>query len=250
MKTFKLHLKDAELYKELSQVLSINNIVKSFEYDNDVVIVSLYDNCKENLLDFYFNLGIYLVLRYVKIEGKKYESKFYEDIELAVCGTNYYYRVMFVELVKYFKDNDVLKETVFLRFNTAGFKEEVLKIYENVKYQEEKDTLCNSIQNNLAKLEIDIEKYKVLKVEYNSKSINLIARDGDVLSAKNIKNKLKIDLKIEKTDNYISDLAFCSIVCNILATKKIIIPKEYIEIYNGLISHTDLIKSGVKIILE
>lgn len=249
MKEIKLYLKDNKLFEEIGDALIVDKIVEEIIVEEDKTIVKIDDSIKDNLLDFYYNVGIYLVIRYVRMECNKYPKKYHDEIESAICDANYFYGIMFMELMRYFQTNDTLKENIFLSFNVKGFKEEIAQFYQGLRYKEERNAFSQSFYDDLVKSGVDLEKYEVLKVGYEENNIQLIALDGDIITGKNIAKKFKIELKFDTSDKWLYDLAFCSTLCMILKVKELIIPKEYVELYEDLLKHNDMDVFNTKLIL-
>ena len=250
MKEIKLYLKDTMLFKEIAEILLKEKIVENIIYNEEDILVQIDDSVKDNVLDFYYNLGIYLVIRYVRLENKKYPKKFQEEIEKAVCGANYFYGIMFIELVRYFQSNNILKENIFFGFNVKGFKEEISTIYQSLKYKEERDEFSKNFYEDLVKTGFKVEDYELLRVDYEVDTLKLINKAGDIITNKNVGKKLNIALKFDTSDKWLYDLAFCSTLCMMLRVKELIIPKEYAELYEDLIKYNDLESLGTKLILE
>lgn len=250
MKEIKLYLNDRTIFEDASKLLIEENIAKEVIMDDDVITVKIDDTTEENLLDFYYSLSVYLVVSYVKKEALKYPAKYREEIENTICSTNYFYGVISSELIRYFHNNDIFKESIFFKFNIKGFKEEVEGLYKTIKYKDERNEYSDSIYNDLKKSGLDMKDFEVLKVDYDVDNIKLISKSNKEITPKNIGKTLNLALKFDMTDKWIYDLAFCSTLCMMLKVKELIIPKEYVEFYEDLIKYNDFEALGTKIILE
>lgn len=250
MKEIKLYLNDRKIFEDASKLLIEENIATEVFMDEDVITVKIDDSIEDNVLDFYYSLSVYLVVSNVKKEALKYPAKYREEIESTICSTNYFYGVISAELIRYFHNNDIFKESIFFKFNIKGFKEEVEGLYKTIKYKDERNEYSNSIYNDLKKSGLDMKDFEVLRLDYDVDNIKLITVSDKEITPKNVSKTLNLSLKFDMTDKWIYDLAFCSTLCMMLKVKKLIIPKEYVEFYEDLIKYNDFEALGTKIILE
>lgn len=250
MKEIKLYINDRKTFEDISKILINEGIVEEILTNDELILVKIDDSEKDNLLDFYYNLGIYLVISYTKTEVLKYSKKYREEIETAICSANYFYGIVFAELIRYFHNNDIFKESIFFKFNVKGFKEEMDGLYKTIKYKEERTEYSDSIYNDLIKSGINVSDFEVLRVEYDVDNIKLITKSEKEITPKNLGKTLNLALKFDTSDKWIYDLAFCSTLCMMLKVKELIIPKDYVEFYEDLIKYNDFEALGTKIILE
>lgn len=246
MKEIKLYISDIELFKEKCK----DFIVLELKTNYNELLIKIDNNKKDTILNFYYNLGIYLVCIYTKNEIKKYPKQFQEEIRKNIYDTNYFYELMFKELIKFFKKNNVFKEHIFLKFNLKSFNEEIESIFKELKHKEDEDNYIKSFYRNLIKEGFPVTDYEILKVDYDIDMIKLVNKKGDYITNKNLFKKLNISLEFELLDKWLFNLVFCSTLCSLLKVKELIIPIEYKELYEDLMDCEDFNHEETKIKIE
>lgn len=195
-------------------------------YDSKLQIKS-----DENLV----NLSMYLLSNYIT---KNYEI--YQEKILTEMIYNAYYRItMTLELDRFFRRNEIFKESVFMKFNTHGLKNDIDFIIENEKRKRKTELMYNDITKQLKNIGIDIKAYKSVHIEYdNENEIHIISNKNNNynLSPSNISKKLPISVQFDElNDKLLIDVSFCSVLIVLLKIEEIEIPKEYTGLYELLI---------------
>lgn len=205
-----------------------NTYTLQFEdnYDSKLQIKS-----DENLV----NLSMYLLSNYIT---KNYEI--YQEKILTEMIYNAYYRItMTLELDRFFRRNEIFKESVFMKFNTHGLKNDIDFIIENEKRKRKTELMYNDITKQLKNIGIDIKAYKSVHIEYdNENEIHIISNKNNNynLSPSNISKKLPISVQFDElNDKLLIDVSFCSVLIVLLKIEEIEIPKEYTGLYELLI---------------
>ena len=205
-----------------------NTYTLQFEdnYDSKLQIKS-----DENLV----NLSMYLLSNYIT---KNYEI--YQEKILTEMIYNAYYRItMTLELDRFFRRNEIFKESVFMKFNTHGLKNDIDFIIENEKRKRKTELMYNDITKQLKNIGIDIKAYKSVHIEYdNENEIHIISNKNNKynLSPSNISKKLPISVQFDElNDKLLIDVSFCSVLIVLLKIEEIEIPKEYTGLYELLI---------------
>lgn len=205
-----------------------NTYTLQFEdnYDSKLQIKS-----DENLV----NLSMYLLSNYIT---KNYEI--YQEKILTEMIYNAYYRItMTLELDRFFRRNEIFKESAFMKFNTHGLKNDIDFIIENEKRKRKTELMYNDITKQLKNIGIDIKAYKSVHIEYdNENEIHIISNKNNNynLSPSNISKKLPISVQFDElNDKLLIDVSFCSVLIVLLKIEEIEIPKEYTGLYELLI---------------
>jgi len=214
----------SDFFKKIKE----NTYTLQFEdnYDSKLQIKS-----DENLV----NLSMYLLSNYIT---KNYEI--YQEKILTEMIYNAYYRItMTLELDRFFRRNEIFKESVFMKFNTHGLKNDIDFIIENEKRKRKTELMYNDITKQLKNIGIDIKAYKSVHIEYdNENEIHIISNKNNNynLSPSNISKKLPISVQFDElNDKLLIDVSFCSVLIVLLKIEEIEIPKEYTGLYELLI---------------
>lgn len=181
-----------------------------------------------------------------RIKDDEVLSKIYETLTV----NNYFTSLISLEVDRFFMSRDLLIEDVFINFNLKGLKEEIKLIEEDANMNLEAEKIKDNLYDNYKKNGLDVKSYSELTVKYIDGELNLENLKGDCINGANLAEQLGLELNIDKNDKWVFDLSLCSIVCTVLKVEKLIVPREYKELYNDLLENESLLDTNIVLVLK
>lgn len=237
MKEILLQIENESFFEKMLEFENKSDFIKKIK--ENTYALQFEDNYDSNLQiksdENLVNLSMYLLSNYIT---KNYEI--YQEKLLTEMIYNAYYRItMTLELDRFFRRNEIFKESVFMKFNTHGLKNDIDFIIENEKRKRKTEMMYNDITKQLKNIGIDIKAYKSVHIEYDKDNeIHIISNKNNNynLSPSNISKKLPISVQFDElNDKLLIDVSFCSVLIVLLKIEEIEIPKEYTGLYELLI---------------
>lgn len=221
MKEITLYIEEEILFNELLKNLKErgNDILFNKNDKKYSLIIS-----NERFDEFLFELSFYLVTQAFFKYTENYEEEIVSKLEDDFFNTDYFFKIMFVELMNYFTNNKVLKEKVFLNFNVRGLKEEVEYLVKDIEATEKVYELAEIVLNHLTSKGIDLNDFKALKADYINEGISFETLGGLKFNESNFSDTF--DIQYNYNDEEKDCIAFSWFICSFLGVEKVIISKK------------------------
>lgn len=231
MKVIKLYINNNELFDEFCE------LKKDFiEKKEDCYELSLdYEAANWDDIDItLLNISMYLLVNYINNNFIDYKN----EILTEVLNNPYYRTTMILEVDRFMKNNEIFKESAFMKFNTKGLLDDFNFIIETCKRKEKANQTYEDISKELKKAGFDIKLYKSIKIEYKNDEIHLISKKNSTydITPSNISEKIPLYIEFDNMeDQILIDVSFCSLLIMILKIEEIEISTKYIDLYDLLL---------------
>ena len=222
MKEIVLHINDEMLFDELLESLSGRGVDILFKKNKTKYSLVIHE---DDFLMFLNELSFYLITQAFFKHTEQYSDDIKSELEVKVFNTDYFFQIMLIELMKYFNNNTVLKENVFMNFNIKGFKGEMESLVDDFEMKSELLEFKKMFLSHLADNDIDLDKYKILRADYKNGFIEFATLDGERFDEMSFNQKFGVNLKVCEDDN--DSVAFCWFVCSFLDVEKVILSDNF-----------------------
>lgn len=245
MKIVKLYINNEKLFDDFCE-LKEDLIEKkegyyelSLDYESDN-----WDDIDMTLL----NISMYLLVNFINENYTIYKN----EILGEVLRNHYYRTTMILEVDRFMKNNEIFKESPFMKFNVKGLVEDFDFLIETCKRREKANKTYDDISKELKKSGMDIKLYKSIKIQYQDDEIHLISKKNPSydITPSNISEKIPLFVEFDTMeDQLLVDVSFCSLLIIILKIEKIEISSEYIDLYELLLDQISINEINCDLVL-
>lgn len=245
-----------ELITKLKNPLEEESFIEKIEIDKENSLFKIYyEENKENFfgLTVLSALSLSLCIDYICFYSKyKHKEKEKKILLEAITSDAYYANTLLINLISYFKNNSLLKEKIFFKFNMNEFDKELELIIEDFEFENIMNKAKDNIHEMLKENGIDFKNYSTMQIVFDENDcFSLKAKDGSLLNPKTTSNLLGLDIEFEpQIDDFLTIITFCDLMISVLKIKTLIIPTNYENIYNALLEQQNILQNEVKLVLK
>lgn len=249
------YIKD-ELIAKLKNPLEEESFIEKIEIDKENSLFKIYyEENKENFfgLTVLSALSLSLCVDYICFYSKyKHKEKEQKILLESITSDSYYANTLLVNLVSYFRNNSILKEKIFFKFNMKNFDKELDLIIEDFEFENIMNKAKDNIHEILKENGVDFKNYSTMQIFFDDDNcFSLKAKDGSLLSPETTYELLGLDIEFEEQiDDFLTIITFCDLMISVLKIKTLIIPTSCKDIFDALSEQQNILQNEVKLVLK